>query len=262
MPAYSPTLLLVAHGSRDPRFAATARRVAASVASALPGVDVELSYLDLTEPTIGRAIERSRDCVVIPLLFAEGFHSKIDLPAIIADHSRPGQRVVQTPVIGSRSLARALADRLAQAGLGVDDGVLLCAVGSSDAGADRHVRRRAVELSTLLHRPVDVVFATKLGARDHALRSSVRRLKAAGAQRIVLSPYFLSAGLLTERVDAALDRLCPDALVAGPLGAHPAVIDAVVELYAEATAVSRPFAGGDPAADVVGEVLAGGFGTC
>lgn len=85
-------------------------------------------------------------------------------------------------------------------------------------------------------------------------------MKAAGAQRIVLSPYFLSAGLLTERVDAALDRLCPDALVAG-LGAHPAVTDAVAELYAEATAVSRPFAGGDPAADVADVVLAGGFGT-
>lgn len=258
----SPTLVLVAHGSRDPRFAATARRVRSAVAAAIPGIDVELAYLDLNDPAIGTVIAGSGDCVVVPLLFAEGFHSKIDLPAIIADHAGTGQRVIQTPVIGARSLTRALADRLAEAGLGADDGVLLCSVGSSDAGADQHVRRRAIELSTLLHRPVDVVFATKLGARDHALRSSVRRMKAAGAQRIVLSPYFLSAGLLTERVDAALDRLCPDALVAGPLGAHHAVIDAVVELYAEATAVSRPFAGGDPAADVADVVLAGGFGTC
>ena len=228
----------------------------------MPGTGVELSYLDLNEPTIGKAIERSGDCVVVPLLFAEGFHSKIDLPALIAEHSRPGRRVLQTPVIGTHSLTGALADRLAEAGLRNDDGVLFCAVGSSDAGADRHVRRRAIELSTLLHRPVDVVFATKLGSREHALRGSVRRLKAAGAERIVLSPYFLSAGLLTERVETALDRLCPDALVAGPLGAHPDVIGAVVKLYAEATAVSRPVAGGDSATDVVDEVLAGGFGTC
>jgi sirohydrochlorin ferrochelatase len=242
VPVDSPRLLLVAHGSRDPRFAATARRVTASVASAMPGVDVELAYLDLNEPTIGEAIERSGDCVVVPLLFAEGFHSKIDLPAIIAEHSLPGRRVVQTPVIGSHPLARALADRLAEAGLCDGDGVLLCAVGSSDAGADRHVRHRAIELSTLLHRPVEVVFATKLGSGEHELLSAVRRLKATGARRIALSPYFLSAGLLTERVDTALDRLCPDALVAGPLGAHPDVVSAVTDLYADA-------AGFGPASD-------------
>ncbi|HMS76998.1 sirohydrochlorin chelatase [Gordonia sp. (in: high G+C Gram-positive bacteria)] len=246
---HSPKLVLVAHGSRDPRFAATARRVRSAVAAAMPGIDVELSYLDLNDPAIGTVIARSGDCVVVPLLFAEGFHSKIDLPAIVVDNARPGQRVVQTPVIGSHSLTGALADRLAEAGLREDDGVLLCAVGSSDASADRHARRRSIELSTLLHRPVDVVFATKLGSRDNALRSSVRRLKAAGAERIVLSPYFLSAGLLTERVETALDRLCPDALVAGPLGAHPDVVDTVVELYADAI-------GGGTRDD---EILSGGF---
>ena len=119
----------------------------------MPGIDVELSYLDLNDPAIGTVIARSGDCVVVPLLFAEGFHSKIDLPAIVVDNARPGQRVVQTPVIGSHSLTGALADRLAEAGLREDDGVLLCAVGSSDASADRHARRRSIELSTLLHRP-------------------------------------------------------------------------------------------------------------
>ena len=259
----SPTLVLVAHGSRDPRFAATARRVRSAVAAAVPGVDVELSYLDLNEPKVGKAIERSGDCVVVPLLFAEGFHSRIDLPAIIAEHVRPGQRVIQTPVIGTYSLTRALADRLAEAGLRDDDGVLFCAVGSSDAGADRHARRRAIELSTLLHRPVDVVFATRLGSRDNALRSSVRRLNAAGAERIVLSPYFLSAGLLTERVESALDRLCPDALVAGPLGAHPDVIDTVVHLYSEAIEQRSHgglFASGNPIAEIVDQLLTEGFG--
>ena len=73
-------------------------------------------------------------------------------------------------------------------------GVILTAVGSSDAAADRHVRRRAIELSTLLNRPVEVVFATKLGARDHRLRTAIRRLRSAGAERIAVSPYFLSAG--------------------------------------------------------------------
>ncbi|MAU84247.1 sirohydrochlorin chelatase [Gordonia sp. Z-3] len=232
----NPTLLLVAHGSRDPRFAATASRIRDAVGRVMPGVDTELAYLDLDAPLVGTALEEvTGDCVVVPLLFAAGYHSKIDLPTIIADHTGRGRAVTQTDVIGSSPLAQALAYRLVEAGVTdpVADrvGVILTAVGSSDAAADRHVRRRAIELSTLLNRPVEVVFATKLGARDHRLRTAIRRLRSAGAERIAVSPYFLSAGLLTERVEAAVDRHTSDAVVAGPLGAHRDVIEAVCRQY-------------------------------
>ncbi|MDL9944239.1 sirohydrochlorin chelatase [Gordonia sp. ABSL11-1] len=231
----TPTLLLVAHGSRDPRFGATARRVLHAVSTAMPGVDVRLAYLDLDGPLVGDALEQvDGDCVVVPLLFAAGYHHKVDLPTIIAGHTGPGRRIVQADVIGTFPLAQALADRLIEAGLDARSeraGILLTAVGSSDPSADRHVRRRAIELSMLLHRPVEVVFATKLGARDQRLRAAVRRLRAAGSERIAVSPYFLSAGLLTERVEAALDEHAPASLVAGPLGAHPDVVEAVCHHY-------------------------------
>ena len=87
-----------------------------------------------------------------------------------------------------------------------------------------------------LHRPVEVVFATRLGPDDIMLRNAIRRLRTAGAQRIALSPYFLSAGLLTERVETALDRLVSDAVVAGPIGTHPALVDAVADSYRSAVA--------------------------
>ncbi|MDY6810605.1 MAG: sirohydrochlorin chelatase, partial [Actinomycetota bacterium] len=228
----NPTLLLVAHGSRDPRFAATASRIRDAVARTLPEVHIRLSYLDLDEPLVGPALaDISGDCVVVPLLFSAGYHSKVDLPAIIAEHAGTGRVVHQTDVIGTVSLAAALAERLGEAGISDPSdervGVILTAVGSSDPAADRHVRRRAIELSTLLHRPVEVVFATKLGAREHRLRTAVRRLRAAGARTIAVSPYFLSAGLLTERVERALDALADGVVVAGPLGAHRDVVDAV-----------------------------------
>ncbi|TSD98445.1 sirohydrochlorin chelatase [Gordonia rubripertincta] len=233
----SPSLVLVAHGSRDPRFGATARRVRGAVAAALPGVEVVLSYLDLDDPLVGDVLasgpnEHGDDPVVVPLLLSAGYHHKVDLPAIIAEH-RPFAR--QTDVIGTRSFTTALADRLLEAGLGERDGVILSAVGSSDESADRHVRRRALELSTYLHRPVEVVFATKLGPNNRAVTSAVRRLRVAGAQRIALSPYFLSAGLLIERVESALDALADETLVAGPLGAHPDVIEGICGLYRTAT---------------------------
>lgn len=225
----TPSLVLVAHGSRDPRFGATARRVRDAVASSLPGVDVVLSYLDLDEPPIGDVLSHTAaDTVVVPMLLAAGYHHKVDLPSIIAS-CRPTAR--QTDVMGTRSLTGALTDRLLEAGLGPRDGVILSAVGSSDPDADRSVRLRAIELSTRLHRPVEVVFATKLGAGQRAVATAVRRLRAGGADRIALSPYFLSAGLLTERVESALDALVDDTLVAGPLGTHPEVVDAIGSLY-------------------------------
>lgn len=234
----NPALVLVAHGSRDPRFGATARRVRDAVAATLPGVEVVLSYLDLDEPLVGDVLGRTGndaggdgaggDPIVVPLLLSAGYHHKIDLPAIIAEH-RPF--AYQTDVIGTRSFTAALADRLLEAGLDERYGVILSAVGSSDESADRHVRRRALELSTHLHRPVEVVFATKLGSGNRAVASAVRRLRAAGAEHVALSPYFLSAGLLIERVETALDALVEEMLVAGPLGAHPDVIGGICSLY-------------------------------
>lgn len=235
----NPTLLLVAHGSRDPRFADTAYRVRAAVAQRIPHVDVELSFLDLNTPLVADALtELDSDCVVVPLLLAPGYHSEVDLPGIIADADNP-TAVSITDVVGRAGLVGSLADRLTEAGLAEGDGIIVTAVGSSNPTADRVVRRTALQLSTRLHRPVEVVYATQLGTGDIRLRNAVRRLHKAGSTRIVLSPYFLSAGLLTERVEAALDRLVPDALVAGPIGTHHALIDAVIGCYRSATRQPR-----------------------
>lgn len=231
----TPTLLLVAHGSRDPRFGDTARRVRSAVARRLPGVSVGLSFLDLDTPSVADELAAvAGDCVVVPLLLAPGYHSDVDLPALVDEHRRGS--VVITPVVGSYRLTDALADRLDEAGTQPGDGVVVTAVGSTNPAAAHVVRRRAIELSTRLHRPVEVVFATRLGPDDIMLRNAIRRLRTAGAQRIALSPYFLSAGLLTERVETALDRLVSDAVVAGPIGTHPALVDAVADSYRSAVA--------------------------
>ena len=77
----NPTLVLAAHGSRDPRFGVTARRVRDAVAAALPEVEVVLSYLDLNEPFVGDVLERVGDAdadpVVVPLLLSAGYHHTV-----------------------------------------------------------------------------------------------------------------------------------------------------------------------------------------
>lgn len=233
------TLVLAAHGSRDPRFAATAERIARAVRRQLPQVDVRPAYLDLNSPTVTTVLAQCVDDVlVLPLLLSEAFHSKVDLPAIIDEACRenPAISVRQLPTLGGDPrIVTALADRLDEIELRPTDGVLLAAVGSSDAAADGAVRMRAAALALELGNPlVQTVFATKLGDNRANLRAALHRLRSGGARRVVVSPYFLSAGLLTERVDAAVDVLAPGAQIAGPLGAHPALIDVVCDRYCAA----------------------------
>ncbi|MCF8611427.1 sirohydrochlorin chelatase [Gordonia sp. HY285] len=231
----TPTLVLASHGSRDPRFDATARRVADAVRVALPGVRVESAYLDLNAPLIGDVLaDLSGAAVVVPLLFGDGFHGKIDLPNMLADAcaSNPSLSVRRTDVVGVHSPVPALVDRLAEAGLRSDDGVLMIAVGSSDPGSDASISARADELASTLGRPVELVFATRIGRDGAAVREAADSLLARGCARIALSPLFLSAGLLTERVERVLDALDSPAVVAGPVGAHPTLIDAIASLYA------------------------------
>lgn len=240
----TPTLVLAAHGSRDPRFAVTAERVRDAVAVALPGVRVELAYLDLNEPTVGDALGAATGShvVVVPLLFSTAFHATVDLPAII-DAFRAGHRhvaVTQTATLGGDDrLIGALTDRLADIGIRSDDGVIVCAVGSRDPASDSELNAVAHQLSKRLGgtaaRPL---FATRLGADGVNLRTAIEAVTAAGARRVVLSPYFLSAGTLTDRVENALDAMAPDSAVAGPIGPHPGLVAIICDRYR--TALSQP----------------------
>jgi sirohydrochlorin ferrochelatase len=230
------TLVLAAHGSRDPRFAATVERITAAVHARLGDVDVRLAYLDLNTPTVSQVLADCRGEVLLaPLLLSEAFHSKIDLPALVdqARAANPTLTVRQLPTLGGDPrIITALTQRLDQVDLRPTDGVLMTAVGSSDAAADDAVRRRATELALEIGTPlVQLVFATRLGEDNRNVRAAIGRLRREGARRIVVSPYFLSAGLLTERVDTAVDALAPGAQIAGPLGAHPALIDVVCDRY-------------------------------
>ncbi len=230
------TLVLAAHGSRDPRFAATVERITGAVRRQLPEIDVRLAYLDLNSPTVTAVLAQcAGDVVVLSLLLSEAFHSKVDLPAIIEQACRdnPAISVRQLPTLGGDPrVVTALVDRLDQIGIRPTDGVLMTAVGSSDAAADDAVRRRAHDLALELGTPlVQTVFATRLGPDYANLAAVLQNLRRGGARRIVVSPYFLSAGMLTERVDAAVDQLAPGAQIAGPLGAHPELIDVVCDRY-------------------------------
>jgi sirohydrochlorin ferrochelatase len=78
-------LLLVAHGSRDPRAANTTRALARVVAAARPGLDIRVSFLELAEPGPAAVLRTlGEPAVVVPLLLTNAYHGRIDLPAQVS----------------------------------------------------------------------------------------------------------------------------------------------------------------------------------
>ncbi|HEY8980747.1 MAG TPA: CbiX/SirB N-terminal domain-containing protein, partial [Streptomyces sp.] len=52
-----PVLLVIAHGSRDPRHAATVHALVREVRSLRPGLRVETGFLDFNSPSVPEVLE-------------------------------------------------------------------------------------------------------------------------------------------------------------------------------------------------------------
>ncbi len=82
-------IILIAHGARDPRWAAPFRAVQQQLQAARPDARVELAFLELMTPTLEEAATQAaargaRRLVLAPLFLGQGGHMREDLPALIA----------------------------------------------------------------------------------------------------------------------------------------------------------------------------------
>lgn len=86
--SFSPRLLLLAHGSRDPTWRAPFERLAEELTLTLRTTSVRLAYLEFHAPRLQHALEEaSRDGVthvrVLPLFTASGKHMREDVPGAL-----------------------------------------------------------------------------------------------------------------------------------------------------------------------------------
>lgn len=100
-------IILFAHGARDPQWAEPFRKMRERVAAQLPGIPVELAFLELMVPDLEEAIRRvtaagARHVSVIPLFMAQGGHLKQDLPRKLERlrERHPELRLAVSPAIG------------------------------------------------------------------------------------------------------------------------------------------------------------------
>ncbi|MCX4623254.1 sirohydrochlorin chelatase [Streptomyces albogriseolus] len=229
-----PVLLVVAHGSRDPRHAATVHDLVRRVRAQRPGLRVETGFLDFNVPSVGAVLrsldaEGVRDVVALPLLLTRAFHAKADIPAVLAE-APPRLRIRQADVLGpSPLLLAALERRLHEAGLTPADrsstGVVLASAGSSDPEAIAVIADVAREWRYTGWCAVRPAFASASLPRTE---DAVRELRELGCARVAVAPYVLAPGRLPDRI--ARGAAGADVL-ADVLGPSPEVAQVLLERY-------------------------------
>jgi sirohydrochlorin ferrochelatase len=236
----APALVALAHGSRDPRSAATIKALVGEVRAMRPDLRIEPAFLDLSKPsfqtTVDKLVRAGYDeIVVVPLLLTEAFHAKVDVPeAIAAATARHenlkirGTRVLGLEPVFLEVLDRQLRTALKEARVRELDALVLAAAGSSDALANQAVARLARLWGAKHKLPTVAAFAS---AAPPATGEAVRQFRAEGRRHIAVGSLFLAPGRLPDRA-AELALEAGAVAVSEPLGAHPEVARTILARYA------------------------------
>ncbi|MGW0787238.1 sirohydrochlorin chelatase [Streptomyces sp. NPDC002911] len=240
----APTLVAVAHGSRDPRALRTVLELLDRVRELRPALDVRLGHIELNEPLLPDTLDgigQQDEAVLVPLLLGRGHHVRHDLPLAAAAATRLRTRVA-APLGPHPLLVEALYERLLEAGWRDEDGasrdaaVVLAAAGSRDPDSDVDARRTAAMLSDRLGGvPVVPAYAS---AATPDVPAALRALAARGRHRVALASYFTAPGRF-----ATVSAAAAPGVAAAPLGAHPAMARLLLHRYDQALTGAVPVFG-------------------
>lgn len=225
-------LILTAHGSADPRAAANTRAVAGEIRRQRPGLDVRVAFCEQNTPNLRDVVADVGELgVVTPLLLADAYHARVDIPAMIAESG-----AAQADVLGEdERLVSVLRHRVRALGISRRDpdvGVVVVAVGSSRPHANTRTQAVAPVLATgTCWAGVVTAFAT---GPQPSLDDASEQLRAMGARRLVIAPWFLAHGRITDRV--AEYAAAQNILMAEPLGADRLVAQTVLDRFDSALA--------------------------
>ncbi|MFE6036105.1 sirohydrochlorin chelatase [Streptomyces sp. NPDC056452] len=232
----APTLVAVAHGSRDPQALHTVQELLQRVRDLRPGLDVRLGHIELNEPLLPATLDGipAGDAVLVPLLLGRGHHVRHDLPlaASAAGHLRTR---IAAPLGPHPMLVETLYERLVDAGWQDEDGrsrnaaVVLAAAGSRDPDSAVDTRRTARMLSDRLGGvPVVPAYAS---AATPTVPVALRALAARGRHRVAVASYFTAPGRFATAAAAAAPWIA-----SAPLGAHPSMARLLLHRYDRVTA--------------------------
>ena len=243
-----PALLIVGHGSRDPRGAREFHDLVGLVRRRNPSLKVEGGFIELSRPPISECVDRLAESGVqsvaaVPLMLLTAGHAKDDIPATLVrekmDH--PGMSFGYGRALGIRpELLELMEERISAAVPEKEKevtAVLIVGRGSSDPDANSDL----CKIARLFYegRPYPVVESAYVSMTPPDVAEGLDRCRRLGAKRVVVFSYFLFTGVLEGRIrgqSEAFARANPSVEVryAGYFGPDDRIADLVVERYTEA----------------------------
>jgi sirohydrochlorin ferrochelatase len=224
IPAPQPTLVAVAHGTRNGQGLRVLEELVGLVRLGLAGVDVRLCYLDVATPSLTGALSSViGPAVVVPVLLSTGYHVKTDIPAAAA--GRPGT-VITAPIGPDERISAAALDRLAsvRGGQGTSGPLHVVAAGSSDPAARQQLAEVAAHLNRATGRVVSLAQLTEPDPFAGVPRTAE------------VVNYLLAPGYFDNQLHAkAAGRLVGD-----PIGAHPLAAEVILARYRDAMRAVEP----------------------
>ena len=219
------------------------RAIARLVGAALPGVFVDVGFLEMTDPPAGPVLNRlvAAGCgrvVVLPLVLLGAGHAKSDVPAVVLEARRrhPELHVhFGSPLGISRDLVGLLGGAVTIAG-GSGLPLLLIARGTSDPDANGDAHKVARLLGEWVGAPfVHTAFTGVTGPRVPDGLDVFARL---GYRRLAVAFWFLCTGVLVDRARDDIAAFSAgtgvEVVDAGYLGPDPRLVPAIVERYRQA----------------------------
>ncbi|CAA9428338.1 MAG: Sirohydrochlorin cobaltochelatase CbiX(long) [uncultured Rubrobacteraceae bacterium] len=243
-----PALLVVGHGSRDPRGAEEFHELVALVRERNPALVVEGGFIELSRPPISECVGRiadggTRSVAAVPLMLLAAGHAKDDIPATLVrekmDH--PEMSFQYGRALGVRPELLELMENRISAVVPEheksDTAVLLVGRGSSDPDANSDLTK----VARLFYegRPYPLVESAFVSMTPPTVREGLDRCRRLGATRVVVFSYFLFTGVLEERIREQTDAFASEnadleVRYAGYFGPDATVADLLIERYAEA----------------------------
>ncbi len=220
-------VVLLAHGSPDPRHREGVDELAHRVRRLGPGRRVLTAYLDHHGPTPADVGADAAGGVVVPVLLTPAYHARVDVPEAVttmtaaARAARGGDGdpglVAAAPLGPHRTLRDAAGELLASAGVAVtpSTAVVVYAAGSSESAAVASVETTVRENPPAGWGPW-VVAALDGGARAEAVVTALRG-GPHPCPRVVAVPFTVAEGVLRDRMEERCRELGVE-LVPGALG--------------------------------------------
>lgn len=243
-----PALLIVGHGSRDPRGAKEFHELVDLVRRREPDLPVEGGFIELSRPPISECVNRlaeggARDVAAVPLMLLAAGHAKDDIPAtLVREKTRhPEMSFGYGRALGIRPELLELMDEKVSAVVSEEEkpetAVLIVGRGSSDPDANSDLAK----IARLFWegRPYTLAEGAYVSMTPPGVAAGLERCKRLGAKRVVVFSYFLFTGVLEERIREQSEAFAaenPDVEVryAGYFGPDERVADLLMERYAEA----------------------------